>query len=90
MHEAIQQRASLLNLYSFYIGLTVVSGGIVIVVSVVAAVSTGIAVESTVVLSDDPDTFFVELHAVVAIAIEPAKARLKINFFIGFFVLFHE
>jgi len=61
----------------------VVSGGIVIVVSAVLAVSTGIIVESTVVLSEVPDTFFVELHAVVAMAIDPAKARLKINFFIG-------
>ncbi|MEJ2881126.1 hypothetical protein [Pedobacter sp. GR22-6] len=71
------------NLYSYYIGFTVVSGGIVIVVSAVLAVSTGIIVESTVVLSEVPDTFFVELHAVVAMAIDPAKARLKINFFIG-------
>jgi hypothetical protein len=51
-------------------GNFVVSGGVVIVVSVP-------------VLSVVPETFFVELHADVAINIEPAKARLKINFFIG-------
>jgi len=59
-----------------------VSGGIV-VVSTVPFVSTGIAVESIVVLSVLSDIFLVELHAEVAIIIEPATARLKIIFFIG-------
>jgi len=38
--------------------------------------------ESTTVLSDEPDTFFVELHAEAANNIEPAIARLKIVLFI--------
>jgi len=64
-----------------------VSGGVVLVVSVVdrvvsVVVGVLIAVESVPVLSDDPDTFLVELHADVANIIEPATARLKIIFFI--------
>ena len=51
-------------------------------VSVLPAVSTGVvAVESTLRLSDVPDTFFVELHAEIAIVNVPATIRLKINFF---------
>jgi len=52
----------------------------------VLAVSTGFIVVSVEVLSEVPDTFLVELHAEVAIISEPAKARLKINFFIGLFL----
>jgi hypothetical protein len=69
-----------------------VSGGVVLVVSVVVrvvsvvvdepVVGVLVVVESVLVLSDDPDTFFVELHADVANIIEPATARLKIIFFI--------
>lgn len=59
-----------------------VSGGIVLLVS------TGFIVVSVEVLSEVPDTFFVELHAEVATISEPAKARLKINFFIGFFLIY--
>jgi hypothetical protein len=64
-----------------------VSGGVVLVVSVVdrvVSVVVGVlmVVESVPVLSDDPDTFLVELHADVANIIEPATARLKIIFFI--------
>jgi hypothetical protein len=47
-----------------------------------AAVSTGTAVESVIVLSEVPDTLFVELQADAPIIIVPAIARLKINFFI--------
>jgi len=54
----------------------------VLVVSV-AVVSTGTEVESTIVLSVEFDTFLVELHAEAAIINEPAKARLKIVFFIS-------
>ena len=69
------------------------SGGVVRVVSaggVVVVVSAGgvVMVVSVPVLSVVPETFFVELHAEAAIIIEPAKARLKINFFIGFDSLF--
>ena len=61
----------------------VVSGGVVLVVSTgTVVVSTGVVVESVVVLSAPPETLFVELHADAAIIIVPAKARLKINFFI--------
>ena len=76
----------------YYIGgsVLVLSGGVVVLVvsAVVLEVSIGVVdgvlilVESTLVLSDDPDRFFVELHADVAIIIEPATARLKIIFFI--------
>jgi hypothetical protein len=68
-----------------------VSGGVVVlVVSVtVCAVSLVVVVvdvltlvESVLVLSEEPDRFLVELHAEVANIIEPATARLKINFFI--------
>jgi len=66
-------------------GVLVVSGGVVLAVSL-TAVSTGVVVtvESTVVLvlSDEPETFFVELHAEAANINEPAKARLKIVLFI--------
>lgn len=54
----------------------------------VLAVSTGFIVVSVEVLSEVPDTFFVELHAEVAIITEPAKARLKINFFIGLILVY--
>lgn len=65
-----------------------VSGGMVLVVSIVCVESTGTMVLSVVVLSELPDTFFVELHADVATNIVPAKARLKINFFIGWLFKF--
>ncbi|MNY70787.1 hypothetical protein D3C86_2089930 [compost metagenome] len=39
-------------------------------------------VVSTLVLSEPPETFFVELHAEMAIVKVPATARLKISFFI--------
>jgi hypothetical protein len=47
-------------------------------------VSTGgtAIVVSTLVVSELPETFFVELHAEMAIVKVPATARLKINFFI--------
>jgi hypothetical protein len=66
-------------------GVFVVSGGIVLDVSFTAvSVTAGVIdVESIAVLSDDPDTFFVELHAEAANIIEPAKARLRIVFFIS-------
>jgi hypothetical protein len=48
----------------------------------VSAVGVVIVVLSVAVLSEDPETFFVELHAEAASMIEPAKARLKIVFFI--------
>ena len=72
-----------------YIGGIVfeVSGGVVLDVSggVVDVVSIGaVVVESVIVLSDDPAIFLDELHADVAIIIVPAKARLKIIFFIVF------
>jgi hypothetical protein len=61
-----------------------VSGGsFVVSAGATRVVSIGFMVVSVAVLSVVPDTFFVELHAEVAIIIEPAKARLKINFFIG-------
>lgn len=61
-----------------------VSGGVVFTVSVLAVSAGGVAtlLVSTVVLSDDPETFLVELHAEAANIIEPAKARLKIVLFI--------
>jgi len=66
-----------------YIGFIVVSGGVLPTVSTgTAVVSTGVTVESVIVLSELPDTLFVELHADAAIIIDPANARLKINFFI--------
>jgi len=79
------------GLYLLYIGgVFVVSGGVVLDVSGgvvgVAVVSIGaVVVESIVVLSDDPAIFLDELHADVAIINEPAKARLKIIFFIVFY-----
>jgi hypothetical protein len=69
-----------------------VSGGIFVVVSgvVLDVVSIGaVVVESVLVLSEDPAIFFDELHADVAIIREPAKARLKIIFFIVFNVIYH-
>jgi len=42
-------------------------------------------VESILVLSEEPAIFLDELHAEVAIMIVPAKARLKIIFFIVFY-----
>ncbi|WP_293789685.1 hypothetical protein [uncultured Pedobacter sp.] len=68
------------------------SGGIFVVVSgvVLDVVSIGaVVVESVLVLSDEPAIFFDELHAEVAIIREPAKARLKIIFFIVFNVIYH-
>ena len=62
-------------------GTTVVSTGTMVVSATV--VSTGTIVVSVVTLSVESEAFFVELHAVVATIIAPAKARLKINFFIG-------
>lgn len=62
-----------------------VSGGNVLVVSINLDVSTGVdMLVSTLVLSEVPDMFFVELHADAAIIKVPAKARLKISFFIGY------
>jgi len=52
---------------------------VVLVVSIGAVV----AVESIEVLSDEPAIFLDELHADVAIINVPAKARLKIIFFIA-------
>lgn len=71
------------NTRSIY-GVFVVSGGVVLAVSLtVVSVTAGVIdVESISVLSDDPDTFFVELHAEAASNIEPAKARLRIVLFI--------
>ncbi len=66
-----------------------VSGGIVIfVVSVVmgvavVSITVVFAVESIVMLSLVSEALRVELHAVMAIIIEPIAARLKIVFFIG-------
>ena len=81
----------------FYIGgiFFAVSGGVVVfVVSggvvVVLVVSIGVVVvdvESIVVLSEEPAIFFDELHAEVATISVPAKARLKIIFFIVFLLL---
>ena len=67
----------------------VVSGGVVLLVSVLVVSAGGGDVTllvSTVVLSEDPDTFLVELHAEAANIIEPAKARLKIVLFITLFI----
>ena len=62
--------------------MIVVSGFVVVVSTGTAAVSTGTVVESVIVLSDVPETLLVELHADAPIIIVPAKARLRINFFI--------
>lgn len=59
-----------------------VSGIVVVEVSIVVVVSIGIAEESTIVLSELPDMFFVELHAERVAIIAPATARLKIIFLI--------
>jgi Tfp pilus assembly protein PilX len=53
-----------------------VSGGIVLVVSLTLLVSIGLIVVSTLVLSDAPETLFVELHAEIMIAIDAAQVRL--------------
>jgi len=60
-----------------------VSGGVVVFVVSIGVV----AVESVIVLSDEPAIFLDELHADVAIIKVPAKARLKIIFFIVFIVI---
>ena len=71
-----------------YIGgvFLVVSGGVVLAVSVTFTVSVAagvlIVVESILVLSEVSDTFFVELHADVANIMDPATTRLKIILFI--------
>lgn len=61
-----------------------VSGGVVLTVSVTVVSAGGgggaTLLVSTAVLSEEPETFLVELHAEVANIIEPAKARLKIVF----------
>ncbi|GAA3978855.1 hypothetical protein GCM10022246_33700 [Pedobacter ginsengiterrae] len=61
----------------------IVSGGVVFLV--VSAI--GVVVESIFVLSEEPAIFLDELHADAAIINEPAKARLKIIFFIVFIVI---
>jgi len=74
-----------------YIGFFfVVSGGVFVVSGTfLAVVSIGaVVVESVLVLSEEPAIFFDELHADVAIIREPAKARLKIIFFIVFIVIY--
>ncbi|WP_316737185.1 hypothetical protein [Pedobacter aquatilis] len=77
--------------FLLYIGgiVFVVSGGVVVlavsggVVDVlVVSIGAVVAVESVIVLSDEPAMFFDELHADVATITVVAKARLKINFFI--------
>jgi hypothetical protein len=68
-----------------------VSGGVFFVVSgnFLDVVSIGaLVVESVAVLSEEPAIFLDELHAEVAIIREPAKARLKIIFFIVFIVIY--
>lgn len=67
-------------------GIFVVSGGIVFMVSgIFLLVSTGgtAIVVSTLVVSELPETFFVELHAETAMVKVPATARLKISFFMS-------
>jgi hypothetical protein len=67
----------------------VVSGGIVLVVSAgTREVSGADIVVSALVLSELPDTFFVELHAEIAMVSVPATARLRINFLIGICFVF--
>jgi hypothetical protein len=66
-------------------GVFVVSGGVVLLVSVFVVSTTGGLVTvlvSTVLLSDDPETFLVELHAVAANSNIPANARINPFFFI--------
>ena len=67
-------------------GLLVVSGGVVLVVSIGLTVSVVagvlIVVESIAVLSEVSETLFVELHADVANIMDPATTRLKIVLFI--------
>ena len=62
-------------------GNVVVSTGIVVVST--AGVSIGIIEVSVPVLSESPETLFVELHPAAPIMRAPAQARFKINFFIG-------
>lgn len=62
--------------------------GIFLVVSVIFLVVSITLVESILVLSEEPAIFLDELHAEVAIIKEPAKARLKIVFFIVFIVIY--
>lgn len=65
-------------------GILAVSGGIVLIVSAgIRDVSGADIVVSALVLSELPDTFFVELHAEIAVVSVAATARLKINFLIG-------
>ncbi|KQR67365.1 hypothetical protein ASF92_16830 [Pedobacter sp. Leaf176] len=64
----------------------VVSGGVVVVL-VVSIGAVVVDVESVIVLSDEPAMFLDELHAEVATINVPAKARLKIIFFIVFLLL---
>ena len=63
-----------------------VSGGVVVFVVSIGVVVV-VVVESIVVLSDEPAMFLDELHAEVATINVPAKARLKIIFFIVFLML---
>jgi len=69
-------------------GILVVSGNFFDVVSGVVLVVSITFVESVAVLSEEPAIFLDELHADVAIIREPAKARLKIIFFIVFIVIY--
>ena len=69
-------------------GILVVSGNFFDVVSGVVLVVSMTFVESVAVLSEEPAIFLDELHADVAIIREPAKARLKIIFFIVFIVIY--
>ena len=82
--KAIRRQPFVIVIRESIYGVFVVSGGMVLAVSLTAvSVTAGVIdVESNSVLSEDPDTFFVELHAEAANNIEPAKARLKIVFFI--------
>lgn len=70
-------------------GILVVSGNFFEVVSGIVLVVSVTFVESVAVLSEEPAIFLDELHADVAIIREPAKARLKIIFFIVFIVIYH-
>lgn len=73
------------SLENYIGGVFVVSGGVVLVVSVFVVSPIGGLVTvlvSTVVLSDDPETFLVELHAVAAKSNKPANPRINPFFFI--------
>lgn len=66
-----------------------VSGGIVLIVSAgTRDVSGADIVVSALVVSEPPDTFFVELHAEIATVKVLATARLRINFLIGICFVF--